>query len=143
MEKTNPSEIPEKSGIEKGGGTAGQKAAVSCAVVPAEQSRSFADELNGEWHEPWDRIGGGIEGVITRNEVAHALIYKYDIAFFLDGGKWILSSNVAQGTHGADCVIEMSHDMSPDDYDDDYTVTDMIQYRLDDAVERLNREGGF
>lgn len=144
MEKNKiPTESPEQSGIESGSVAVRQQGPVSCSVVPAEQSRSFLEELDDEWLGLFDRIGDGIEGTITRNKIAHAIIYEYDMAFFLHGDRWSLSSDVAQGAQKADCVIEMSHDMDPSDFDGDYTVTDMIRDSLNAATERFDPEGGF
>ena len=98
------------------------------------------------WTGDRDRIGPGISGVISRRKIISA-IGSHGLAFVFrpKSGKWKLSPNVPAGTPDADLALDLEHDMDPADFDEGWTVTDMISDQLGMAMERLRQavEGDY
>lgn len=131
--KTLPNTAPERSGTTGGSVAAEPEALGFCREDLEKQSRKAEDRLGTEWA---GRLGLGLPDIVTPQEIGYA-IGSHGLAFFRSEDVWTMSSQVPAAVPTADCVVDLEHDMDPEEYDEHYTVTDMIRDKLDDAETDL------
>ena len=134
--RTIPDTTPEQSGATGGSGAAEPESLDFCRETLEKQSRAAEDALGPEWA---GKLGLGIPGIIAPQEIADA-IGSHGLAFFRSDDLWSLSSQAPAAVPAADCVVDLEHDMNPTEYDGQYTVSDMIRDKLDDAETRMSNE---
>ena len=110
-----------------------QRPWVFAGKIWKKQSRKAENRLGPEWA---GRLGLGLPDTVTPQEIGYA-IGSHGLAFFRSDDVWTLSSQVPAAVPTADCVVDLEHDMDPEEYDEHYTVTDMIRDKLDDAETDL------
>ena len=76
------------------------------------------------------RIGKGTAD-FSPKDIEKMVDNKCELAFFINNGHWSVGSDVASAHNcQEDTTIDFYNDFSLDDYNEDYTVSDMIKDHL-------------